>query len=46
MRLSAKIAVPLAALLVAALALSACGSQGVSVATAIAPATIAWVMRR
>jgi mono/diheme cytochrome c family protein len=32
MRLSAKIAVPLAALLVAALALSACGSQGVSVA--------------
>jgi mono/diheme cytochrome c family protein len=32
MRLSAKIAAPLAALLVAALALSACGSQGVSVA--------------
>ncbi len=32
MRLSAKIAVPLATLLVAALALSACGSQGVSVA--------------
>jgi len=31
MRLSAKIAVLLAALLVAALALSACGSQGVSV---------------
>jgi mono/diheme cytochrome c family protein len=31
-RLSAKIAAPLAALLVAALALSACGSQGVSVA--------------
>jgi cytochrome c551 len=31
MRLSAKIAAPLAALLVAALALSACGSQGVSV---------------
>ncbi len=32
MRLSAKIAAPLAALLIAALALSACGSQGVSVA--------------
>ncbi len=32
MRLSAKIAAPLAALLLAALALSACGSQGVSVA--------------
>jgi mono/diheme cytochrome c family protein len=32
MRLSAKIAAPLAALLVAALALSACGSQGVSIA--------------
>lgn len=32
LRLSAKIAAPLAALLVAALALSACGSQGVSVA--------------
>jgi mono/diheme cytochrome c family protein len=32
MRLSVKIAAPLAALLVAALALSACGSQGVSVA--------------
>jgi mono/diheme cytochrome c family protein len=32
MRLSAKIAAPLAALLAAALALSACGSQGVSVA--------------
>ena len=31
-RLSAKIAAPLAALLVVALALSACGSQGVSVA--------------
>jgi len=32
MRLSAKIVAPLAALLVAVLALSACGSQGVSVA--------------
>jgi mono/diheme cytochrome c family protein len=32
MRLSVKIAAPLATLLVAALALSACGSQGVSVA--------------
>ncbi len=32
MRLSVKIAAPLAALLVAALALSACGSQGVGVA--------------
>jgi mono/diheme cytochrome c family protein len=32
LRLSAKIAAPLAALLVAALALSACGSQGVSIA--------------
>ncbi|HEX3909116.1 MAG TPA: cytochrome c [Solirubrobacteraceae bacterium] len=32
MRLSVKIAAPLAALLVAALALSACGSQGVGIA--------------